>query len=122
MSERTPAPNQSSSVEKLELGNILLVAMVRTLIEESYLSPTHFDFRRIIQANYPFGKSVQLVRAARGLSRKELAQMATLSPSQIWRIETLNSDPLHDTMLSISEALKVPLDALLGKRTGVLGG
>lgn len=63
-----------------------------------------------------YGKGIRIVRAARGLSQKDLAKQSDLNGNYISLIESGHRVPSTEALISISKALNVPLYliALLG--------
>tara|TARA_B100000965_G_scaffold324155_1_gene286027 strand:+ start:2305 stop:2610 length:306 start_codon:yes stop_codon:yes gene_type:complete len=55
-----------------------------------------------------FGKAISVVRAARGLSQKELAQLVGRDPSYVSLIERGKRSPSLDLLSNLSKSLKVP--------------
>lgn len=53
------------------------------------------------------GSRIKVVRESRGLSIRDLAELANLNKSQIVRIESGQSDPHYTTLLRIARALEV---------------
>jgi transcriptional regulator with XRE-family HTH domain len=56
-----------------------------------------------------YSKAIRTVRAAKGISQKELASLAKLDSSYISRIESSERVPTIEAIESISVALGVPL-------------
>src|SRR5687767_14327058 len=70
----------------------------------------------------PLGDSIRELREARDISQRELARRSGVKQPIISRIEagdTLN--PRYETLRAIAEALNVPLTAILGRSTPVVG-
>ena len=63
------------------------------------------------------GEGLRRVREERGLSQSEIAGLAGVSPSAISQAEGGQRGLALDTVLTLAEALDVPLDALLATRT-----
>lgn len=55
-----------------------------------------------------FARAVRIARAARGLSQKELARRAGLTPSYVSRIEQGERTPRAETLDSLAIALQAP--------------
>lgn len=53
------------------------------------------------------GNRIKAVRESRGLSIRDLAELAGTNKSQIVRIESGQSDPHYTTLLRIARALEV---------------
>lgn len=53
------------------------------------------------------GGRIKAVRESRGLSIRDLAELAGINKSQIVRIESGQSDPHYTTLLRIARALEV---------------
>lgn len=53
------------------------------------------------------GSRIKVVRESRGLSIRDLAELAGINKSQIVRIESGQSDPHYTTLLRIARALEV---------------
>ncbi len=53
------------------------------------------------------GSRIKAVRESRGLSIRDLAELAGINKSQIVRIESGQSDPHYTTLLRIARALEV---------------
>lgn len=53
------------------------------------------------------GSRIRAVRESRGLSIRDLAELAGINKSQIVRIESGQSDPHYTTLLRIARALEV---------------
>lgn len=53
------------------------------------------------------GSRIKAVRESRGLSIRDLAELAGINKSQIVRIESGRSDPHYTTLLRIARALEV---------------
>lgn len=65
-----------------------------------------------------YGKALSVVRAAKGLSQKDLAILIDKAPSYISRIEKDERTPTLDTINLICDKLEIPLTLfmLLGKK------
>ena len=65
-----------------------------------------------------YGKALSVVRAAKGLSQKDLAALISKTPSYISRIEKDERTPSMDTINLICERLDIPITLfmLLGKK------
>ena len=70
------------------------------------------------------GKAIRLIRAARGITQKELARQSGLDPSYISLIENGDRAPSMATLKKIATVLRVPiyLLVLLGSDRGELKG
>jgi len=55
---------------------------------------------------------VRSIREAQGLSSRQLALRANVSPPYMWRIEKAERDPSPDTIQRIADALGVGIDAI----------
>lgn len=55
------------------------------------------------------GSRIKAVRESRGLSIRDLAELAGINKSQIVRIESGQSDPHYTTLLRIARALEVSI-------------
>lgn len=55
-----------------------------------------------------FGRAIRVLRAARNLSQKELAQRTGLDPSYISLLEKNRRTPSVDTIQSLASVLEVP--------------
>ena len=55
------------------------------------------------------GGRIKAVRESRGLSIRDLAELAGINKSQIVRIESGQSDPHYTTLLRIARALEVSI-------------
>lgn len=53
------------------------------------------------------GSRIKAVRESKGLSIRDLAELAGINKSQIVRIESGQSDPHYTTLLRIARALEV---------------
>ncbi|GEO04195.1 hypothetical protein AAE02nite_18590 [Adhaeribacter aerolatus] len=60
-----------------------------------------------------FGTHLRRIREAKGISQQELADRANLSKSTILRTENAKFAVTLDALLSISEALEIPLKDLI---------
>ncbi len=60
-----------------------------------------------------FGAHLRKIREAKGLSQQELADIANLSRATIMRTENAQFAVTLDVLLSISEALEIPLRDLV---------
>jgi transcriptional regulator with XRE-family HTH domain len=60
-----------------------------------------------------FARAVRVVRAARGMTQKELAASARLDPSYISLLETGKRNPSLSIIEDIASALDVPLHVLM---------
>ncbi|WP_437502324.1 helix-turn-helix domain-containing protein [Sorangium sp. So ce1099] len=71
-----------------------------------------------------YGKGIRIVRAARGISQKDLAAMAGLNGNYISLIESGSRVPSVEALDSLAKALSVPvyLIALLGSNPEDLKG
>jgi transcriptional regulator with XRE-family HTH domain len=56
-----------------------------------------------------FGKRIQEIRKARGLSQEGLAERAGISPQYVSNIERGKENPTLDMLFSLADALKVGL-------------
>jgi transcriptional regulator with XRE-family HTH domain len=56
-----------------------------------------------------YSRAIRIVRSARGLSQKELSELAELNPGYISRIEKGTRQPTTKAIERISKALDVPL-------------
>lgn len=56
------------------------------------------------------GGRIKAVRESRGLSIRDLAELAGINKSQIVRIESGQSDPHYTTLLRIARALEVNVE------------
>lgn len=56
-----------------------------------------------------YGKAINIARNTRGLSQKDLAKRAGLTPSYISRMEAGERKPTTETLETISGALGVPM-------------
>ena len=65
-----------------------------------------------------YGKAVSVIRAAKGLSQKELAELINKAPSYVSRIENNERTPSLGVVNLICEKLGIPvtLFMLLGKK------
>ena len=65
-----------------------------------------------------YGKALSVVRAAKGLSQKDLATLIDKTPSYISRIEKDERTPSMNTINLICERLEIPITLfmLLGKK------
>lgn len=65
-----------------------------------------------------YGKAVSIIRAAKGLSQKELAGLIGKTPSYVSRIENNERTPSMDVINLICDRLEVPVSLfmLLGKK------
>ena len=59
-----------------------------------------------------FGKNLQKLREAKGLSTRQFAYEAEISHSSVGRLEAGLSNPTLTTLIKIADALKVDLDTL----------
>ena len=59
-----------------------------------------------------FGKNLQKLREAKGLSTRQFAYEAEISHSSVGRLEAGLSNPTLTTMIKIAEALEVDLNTL----------
>jgi transcriptional regulator with XRE-family HTH domain len=59
-----------------------------------------------------FGKNLQKLREAKGLSTRQFAYEAEISHSSVGRLEAGLSNPTLTTLLKIAEALEVDLNTL----------
>lgn len=60
-----------------------------------------------------YSRAIRIVRSARGLSQKELSELAELNPGYISRIEKGTRQPTAKAVERISKALDVPLYLIL---------
>ena len=60
----------------------------------------------------PFATHLRVLREKAGLSQQELADLAGISKITIQRIENAKYSVTLDTLISISEALQIPLKKL----------
>ena len=60
-----------------------------------------------------FATHVRILREKAGMSQQELADLAELSKLTIQRVENAKYSVTLDTMISISEALQIPLKKLV---------
>ena len=60
-----------------------------------------------------YGKAVRTIRAARGMSQKELAERVGLNPSYLSLIESGKRIPATNVLEDLAKALRVPLYLLL---------
>lgn len=67
-----------------------------------------------------FAQRLRMVREARGLSRRELAERAGLSSSALSLLERGKRRPTYPTLRALAEALEVEPEDLLGPRGGYL--
>ena len=65
-----------------------------------------------------YGKAVSVIRAAKGLSQKDLAELINKAPSYVSRIENNERTPSLDVINTICEKLEIPITLfmLLGKK------
>lgn len=65
-----------------------------------------------------YGKAVTVIRAAKGMSQKELAEQIGKTPSYISRIESGARTPSLDVIDTICDRLEIPVSLfmLLGKK------
>jgi transcriptional regulator with XRE-family HTH domain len=65
-----------------------------------------------------YGKAISVIRAAKGLSQRQLAEKINMAPSYISRIESNVRTPSLDVIDLICEKLEVPITLfmLLGKK------
>lgn len=63
-----------------------------------------------------FGKNLQKLREARGLSTRQFAYEADISHSSVGRLEAGQANPTMTTLVKIAEALKVDLDTLVPRK------
>lgn len=65
-----------------------------------------------------YGKALSVVRAAKGLTQKDLAVLINKTPSYISRIEKNERTPTMDTIDMICDKLGIPITLfmLLGKK------
>ena len=59
-----------------------------------------------------FGKNLQKLREAKGLSTRQFAYEAEISHSSVGRLEAGLSNPTLTTLIKIAEALEVDLNTL----------
>jgi transcriptional regulator with XRE-family HTH domain len=59
-----------------------------------------------------FGKNLQKLREARGLSTRQFAYEAEISHSSVGRLEAGLSNPTLTTLIKIADALEVDLNRL----------
>jgi len=71
-----------------------------------------------------YGKAVRVIRAAMGLSQKEIALRAGINPSYLSLLEKEARSPSTETVRSLANALNVPphLLALLASEEADLAG
>ncbi len=71
-----------------------------------------------------YGKAIRIVRSARGISQKALAERAKLDPSYVSQIETGAKVPSIATVENMAEVLGIPvyLLMLLGSNQNDLRG
>jgi transcriptional regulator with XRE-family HTH domain len=60
-----------------------------------------------------YGKAIKIIRNARSLSQKELADRIKLAPSYISRIEAGERKPTIETLEKIAKELKVPMHLII---------
>ena len=58
------------------------------------------------------GKRIREIRLSKGFDQGELAQLAGVSPSTLWRIETEDRTPRGATLRKIAEILSVEVATL----------
>jgi transcriptional regulator with XRE-family HTH domain len=58
------------------------------------------------------GRSIKSLRTARGISQKDLAHAAGISPETLRKVERDKSHPLKTTLEKITRELDVPLSVL----------
>ena len=66
-------------------------------------------------------RSVRSHRKAAGLTQAELAERADLAFETISRIETAREPPSLRTVISLADALSLPLDVVVGRTTAAPG-
>lgn len=59
------------------------------------------------------GDNIKLIRKMQGITQKELAGKINISVSHLRHVENNTAAPSLDTLVIISDALKVPLDYLV---------
>src|ERR1700730_12427199 len=59
-----------------------------------------------------FGQALAILRVSRGLSRKQLAQAARVTPPALCQYERGQQTPREETLSRILEALGLPLEAI----------
>lgn len=55
-----------------------------------------------------YGRALRIVRAAKGLSQKEVAERADLNPSYVSLLEKEARSPSVDTVSALATALEIP--------------
>jgi len=60
-----------------------------------------------------FAKHLKKLRTQRKLSQQEFADMANIDKKTIQRIEKVEMNPSLDTLVSLSNALEIPLKELM---------
>ncbi len=61
-----------------------------------------------------FGKHLEQLRTEKGLSLRKLADLADVDFSQIHRIEKGQSNPSLTMLLTLTEALEITVEELMG--------
>lgn len=60
-----------------------------------------------------FGENLKKLREAKGLTTREVADIADIAYSQVWTLESGQGDPSLTTLLAISRALGITLNDLV---------
>jgi transcriptional regulator with XRE-family HTH domain len=60
-----------------------------------------------------FGKNLKKARLAKGMSTRQFADTADIAHSQLWMLETGQSNPSLTTLIAISRVLEVSIDDLI---------
>lgn len=60
-----------------------------------------------------FGEHLRRIRAERGISQQELADMANIAMKTVYRIEKAEFAVTLDVLLALSEGLEMPLKVLM---------
>jgi transcriptional regulator with XRE-family HTH domain len=68
-----------------------------------------------------FAQRLKIAREYRGHSQASLAELLNVAPQQIYRLETGKHTPSSETVVLLSQALKVSADYLLGLSDAMIG-
>ena len=60
-----------------------------------------------------YGKAIKIIRSAKGITQKKLAEISNLDKSYISRIESEERAPTLESLEKISKALNVPLHCII---------
>ena len=92
---------------------------VRELDEDADVSPVPSGaiprHRIPLRSDEAIGREIRLLRRARGITQKELAAVVGVTGAQLHRYETAVTRISASRLLTIAQALHVPVETLLGR-------